>query len=132
MAETILAFAYALFLLGVLLLFIGKAQLGVKLIIAGVLLAVKTVAVVSLLGWMRLHIPSAGDGEIWWWLVAIPVAALVGVLVGAVLVAYALFRAIKRLLALPHARAAMGGAVVGTLAAELLRRRIDRNDRRIR
>ena len=132
MAETILVFAYALLLLGVLLVFIGKTRPGIKLIAAGVLLVVKTLAVLSLLGWMRQHVPSAGDGEIWWWLVAIPVAALMGVLVGAVLVALALLRAIKRLIALPHARAALGGAVIGTLASEMLRRRNDRDDRRIR
>lgn len=124
MAETVLALGYALFLLGVVLVITGRTRSGVRCVVLGVLLIVKTLALVALIQYAQQHWLEAGTAERHLWLLfAIPIAAVAGVALGALLVITTVFKAIRRVLAPPEARAALGGAVIGTIAAEALRAR---------
>lgn len=119
-----------LFLLGVVLMFTGRVGIGVKLTVTGVLLIAKTFAILRAMEWMRQH-PS-GSVDTWWWVLAIAAAVVVGLLMGVLLVVRVIFRGIRRTLAPPEARAALGGAVIGHLIANALASRNARDNRRIR
>lgn len=131
MAENVIALGYLLFLAGIVLAVAGKTRPGVKLAIAGVLLVVKTMAVLAAVAWMRQHWQSSdSSAQVVWMLIAIPVALIAGVLAGIYLVVSAMFRTVRRTLAAPEARAALGGALIGTIAAEVIRGR-GRGERRL-
>jgi len=130
MAETVVGLGYALFVLGVVLMFVGKVGAGVKLVVLGVLLIAKTLAMLAGAQFVHQHWTALDTtSRFVWLLIGIPAAALIGVAVGALFVVLVFFRFVRSALAPPEARAALGGAVIGTIAAEVIR---GRNDRRAR
>jgi hypothetical protein len=122
MSETLVAIGYVVFVLGVVLLFIHP-RTGVKLVILGLVVIAKTLLAATAITWVRQRSAGGPGDEVLWTVMAILVAAIAGAVFGALFVVWLALRGVCRLLADRRARAALGGAVIGTIAAEMLRGR---------